>query len=127
VVEPVFTDARHDFGVTENFVGAALAWLDPERFVAKLEAMIDETPQRGEPMTGPEQAKRMGELTAEIERLSRLEEALISAAFEQDGTDVLRRRDALPAAVLGVAVVSAQAADRPSRRPRPVQARQAAE
>jgi hypothetical protein len=108
--EAQWADDRRDFGLSESFVGGLAAWLDPERFTQRLEAMVDALPEKGA-LSDSEQAKRLKALGAEIEALERDEEALIERAYAQ-GLDILRRRNAHPSAVLGVKVVTAHAAQR---------------
>ncbi len=88
--------------MTEAWFAGLLAWLDPERMVERLDAMIDALPD-GEAMTTEDQQKALAELNAEIEALGRQEEALIEGAFA-GGVDILRRSGADPACVLGVRV-----------------------
>ena len=43
-----------------------LAWLDPERMVARLDEMVDALPE-GEAMTTADQEKELAELSTEID------------------------------------------------------------
>ena len=89
-----------------------IAWLDPERMVARLDEKVDALPD-GEAMSTEDQQKELAELAAEIDALGRQEEALIEAAFA-GGVDILRRSGADPAAVLGVRLRVAAARPAPS-------------
>jgi hypothetical protein len=80
---------------------AMLCWFDPDRAVAKLEALVDALPTPQGAMTVAEKAKSVAALTVKIEQFEREEEALIEAAIAQ-GQDMMRRPNASPAAVLGV-------------------------
>jgi hypothetical protein len=77
--------------------------------MALLDALVHELPVRPEAIPKVERIRRVAELEAELDRFERDEETLISRAAS-DGLDILRRPDASPAAVLGVAVVKAAAA-----------------
>jgi hypothetical protein len=104
----VFTDPLADFGVSADFVACTLAWLAPDRMLAALEVQIDALPEPRAPLPKAEREKRLAELTADLDRLDRQEEALIELAAAQ-GTDLMRRPDAAPAAVSGVVVAQAKA------------------
>jgi hypothetical protein len=103
-----FEDKAKDFGVHEGYLSAVLAWFDPEGLTARLEALVDETPDKGS-MATVEQQKRLSALEAELLKLGFEEEAIISAAFAQ-GIDLLRRASADPQCVLGLKVVAASKA-----------------
>ncbi len=90
-------------GASPEDVAATLAWLDPAAMTARLEQEIDLLPEAPLAMPAQEREQRIGELTADLDRLAREEEALVEAAIAA-GIDVLRRPDASPAAVLGVAI-----------------------
>jgi hypothetical protein len=113
----VFRDPVGDITLHEAWVVGLIAWLDPERMDAALEAMVDDLPD-SEAMDEAEQRKALAELDAEIEQLGRVEESLISDAFAR-GTDILRRSSASPECVLAVRIPKPVVAARPSRRPRP--------
>jgi hypothetical protein len=97
-----FEDRAKDFGVHEGYISAVLAWLDPEGFQARLEALVAEIDDRNAIPTA-EQEKRIAALEAELLKLGFEEEAIITSAFAS-GLDLLRRGRADPRAVLGVAV-----------------------
>lgn len=101
-----FHDPKADFdwGATPLFIAQALAWLDEEGMVKRLEAEIDLMPDAPLALSKTAQGKRLSELTAELDGLERREEALVASAALA-GQDVLRRPDASPSAVLGVKVV----------------------
>jgi hypothetical protein len=103
-----FEDKAKDFGVHEGYLSAVLAWFDPEGFTARLEALVDETPDKGS-MATVEQQKRLSALEAELVKLGFEEEAIISAAFAQ-GIDLLRRASADPQCVLSLRVVATKKA-----------------
>ena len=114
--EAVFHDPRQDFGNSSSFIAATLAWLDPEAFTKRLEAMADALKDDGA-MSTPDQDKALAELTEELETLGRQEEALIELAFA-NGLDILRRGAADPACVLGLRIPQA-VKPAPLRKPRP--------
>jgi hypothetical protein len=68
---------------------------------------LDQQPEPANALTVAEREQRLAELSAELLRMERLEESLIVRAAS-DGTEVLRRPDASPLAVLGIVIVSAQ-------------------
>jgi hypothetical protein len=105
----VFIDPRADFGVTSDYVSCVLAWLEPVQMLSALEHEIDALPVPQQPMPAAERQKREADLAADLDRLEREEEALIEAAAAQ-GTEIARRPDAAPGAVLSVAVAQAKAA-----------------
>jgi len=92
--EAIFLDHQRDLGLSEGWVAGVAAWLDPERFARKLEAMVEALPQRGA-LSDSDQRQKLAALKAEIERLGRIEEALIEQAFAA-GTDIQRRPGADP-------------------------------
>jgi len=57
-------------------------------------------------MPKAERDKRAGELAEQLLELERREVALITAAQEQDGLEILHRQDCDPRAVLGIAIVT---------------------
>jgi hypothetical protein len=122
--EAQWTDDKRDFGPSESFIAAMVAWVGGETMIERIEAMVAALPERNA-MSDAEQAKRLADLGAEIDLLERAEERLVEAAFA-DGLDILRRRNAAPAAVLGVSPAT-QVSAAPSRRPQPVESAQAAE
>lgn len=88
---------------TQQDIGAALAWLDPEKFEKKLHEDIDRLPQPTLAMSSKERAAKLLELEAELLACERAEESLVELSEEQ-GTPVYRRLDADPRAVLGLAL-----------------------
>jgi hypothetical protein len=84
-------------------VVALLCWMQPAAMVAALEREIDAMPAPELALTAKEKEKRLAQLKADLDALERLEETLIEQAA-RDGLEILRRADASPAAVLGVAV-----------------------
>lgn len=92
-----------DSPTSSQRLAATLAWLDPGQMVKRLEASIDARPESATALSAPEKARRLDQLTADLDRLSRQEEAIIEAAAS-DGITVMRRPNALPQAVLGVVV-----------------------
>jgi hypothetical protein len=70
---------------------------------------LGDQPEAANALTVAEREQRLAELSAEWLRMERLEESLIMRAAA-DGTEVLRRPDANPLAVLGVVIAPAQAA-----------------
>jgi hypothetical protein len=82
---------------------ALLAWLNPDGMTKRIEAEIDALPKAETALSPTERNERAASLIAEIESLEHQEEALIGMALAQ-GRDVMRRTDADPRAILGVAV-----------------------
>jgi hypothetical protein len=102
------------FGDTKTFapqgVRAAaelLCWHDGPGVLARLEAEIDALPTPSLVLDTEERATRLAELTSDLERLERDEESLIEQAWD-DGSEVLRRPEANPAAILGVRIKQRQ-------------------
>jgi hypothetical protein len=84
-------------------VPAMLAWLFEPALVKALDREIDQIATNdSEALDDNTRARRLTELHSEILKNERVEEAMIVAAGER-GMDVLRRRDADPRAVLGLA------------------------
>jgi hypothetical protein len=106
--EPVFSDPRRDFGLTEDYAAGLLGWLFPKQLAEAVDAMVDQLPDHAA-VSSADQAKKLAVLSTEIEALERAEEAMIELALAQN-VDILRRRNADPAAVLGVAAASQAAA-----------------
>ena len=105
VFEATFHDPRLDVELTAMpaLLAATMAWVDPDRLAQRLEAEIDAMPEPPLALSKTAQAKRLAEVEAELDGLERREEALIRQAALA-GTDILRRPDASPAAVLGVKI-----------------------
>lgn len=82
-------------------LGAALAWLDADRLVHRLEQEIDAMPKPVMALTASERSEQYASLRTELAALERTEERLIDAAAD-DGQDIARRVDADPRAVLSV-------------------------
>ncbi|MDO9411979.1 MAG: hypothetical protein Q7T81_05320 [Pseudolabrys sp.] len=102
-----FADPQ-SFGTSTARTVAILAWLHPEAMAKRLEAEIEALPEPKLALSANEKEKRAGELTAQLDKLERTEEALIEVALSQ-GLDVIRRSNASPAAVLGVVVKAKKA------------------
>jgi hypothetical protein len=81
-----------------------MAWLFPERFAQRLEDLIDGLPDPDLVLNAADRRKCIRELEQTIEKLERDEEAAVAMCIA-DGVDVLRRANASPLAVLGVAIV----------------------
>lgn len=92
---------RNAFGLGDARIAEILAWCDPERLEKALIAEIDAMPETRRALSAADKAARLAELSSEIDRLERLEEAFIESALAE-GQDVLRRTNASAAAVLGV-------------------------
>lgn len=88
-------------------IGAALAWLDSDAFEKRLHEDIDMLPKPALAMSADERAAKLLELEAELLAREREEEALIEVS-EEEGAALLRRLDADPRAVLGIAVARAK-------------------
>jgi hypothetical protein len=101
---------KASFGDTRSFVpqgvraaAELLCWMDGPAVLKRLEAEIDALPTPANAMNADERERRLADLTADLEKLERDEEALIEQAAD-DGIEVLRRAEASPAAVLGIRV-----------------------
>lgn len=92
---------------TQQDIGAALAWLDPEKFERKMHEEIDRLPQPTLAISSDERAKKLLELEAELLMYEREEEALIEWS-EEHGAPVHRKLDADPRAVLGIMLAEAK-------------------
>jgi hypothetical protein len=88
----------------QDLIGT-LCWLAPTSVLAALKREIEAAGAPVNAMPAAERIKKIGELEAQLLALERREEVLISCAAA-DGTEVLRRQDANPMAVLGVVIVS---------------------
>jgi hypothetical protein len=84
---------------------ALAAWLDPEAVLAALTRELEQMPRPIDPMSASERLQKVAELEKTLASLELHEEALIQHAAG-DGLDVLRRPDASPACVLGVAIAA---------------------
>jgi hypothetical protein len=91
------------YGASATRALELIAWLHPERFVQRLEEQIDAMPEPDLVLDSAERRKRVAELERTIEKLERDEEAAVALCIA-DGVDVLRRSNASPLAVLGVAI-----------------------
>jgi hypothetical protein len=104
-----FTDPHADTIAHHHDIANMLAWLDPDALTRALEREIDAMPEQQQPMPKAEQENRVAELAANLLELERAEESLIDAALAE-GVDIMRRADADPRAVLGIAVAAKQRA-----------------
>lgn len=80
----------------------ALAWLDPELLIKRLEQEIDQMPKPALALTAKDKTDRWAFLTSELAALEASEERLIESAAD-DGREIARRIDADPQAILCVA------------------------
>ncbi|MGB6078642.1 MAG: hypothetical protein WBF99_04210 [Xanthobacteraceae bacterium] len=81
-----------------------LAWLDPQRLLARIHAEIeaDEAASMDQlRLSSTERSELLKVLTETLDDAERQEEELISRAADA-GTDIPRRPDASPAAILGI-------------------------
>jgi hypothetical protein len=85
-----------------------LCWLAPASVLSALKREIEAAGAPVNAMPAAERIKRISELEAQLLALERREEVLVSCAAA-DGTEVLRRPDANPMAVLGIVVVAKEA------------------
>jgi hypothetical protein len=88
-------------------VVALLCWTTPERMCVALERQLAAQPERAGAMSRSERLRLVAEAEARLMTLERKEEILIERAADE-GFEILRRSDASPPAVLGVAVAKAQ-------------------
>jgi hypothetical protein len=86
-----------------KLVAGVAALSDPDGFARRLEAEIDSMPDAPLALSKTAQAKRLAKLSDEMDGLERKEEALVASAALA-GQDILRRPDAIPAAILGVRI-----------------------
>jgi hypothetical protein len=105
-----FSAPNADTVASHADVAALLTWLDPAAMTRALEKEIDALPQEQTPMPKGEQIQRAAELASQLLELERCEVALITAAQEQDGLEILHRQDCDPRAVLGITVAVKQRA-----------------
>jgi hypothetical protein len=87
--------------VERETLWAFFCWLDPEKATAKISGLIDALPTPQGAMTTAEKAETVAALTVKLDELERVEESLIEAAALAQ-SEILRRPNASPAAVLGV-------------------------
>jgi hypothetical protein len=80
-----------------------LAWLHQDAMIAALEREVDRLVPHSHALTAEQKDRQVAELRTQLESLERREEQLVTWAQEQ-GLDVLRRVDASPLAVLGIAI-----------------------
>ena len=90
-----------------NRMAALFAWWDRGWMVKRLHAEIDALPEPRLALSASEKQERFAELSADLDKLERTEEALIEAAHAE-GREIARRPTASPAAVLGVRMVKRQ-------------------
>lgn len=82
---------------------ALLAWLHKDLLIASMLSLIDELAgDDREALDDDQRRERQADIAAELLRAERLEEAAIEAA-EASGSEIKRRDDASPIAVLGLA------------------------
>jgi hypothetical protein len=80
---------------------ALMAWLHQDAFIAKLEAEIEEQSDDARALTDEARASRVAEIKSAILAAEREEEAVIRLT-ERDGSELERRVDADPRAVLSI-------------------------
>jgi hypothetical protein len=95
-VRLAFAEKTRFADTTSDRVGALLAWLDPDKMIERLSAEIDNRPESAASLSTSAKAERIADLSAQIETLSRAEEALC------EEHSLLRRASAHPLAVLGI-------------------------
>lgn len=104
-----FADPRSDAWAGRDDVASILCWACPQVMVDAIAAAL---PESKTAMSAKEKTERVAQLTADIERLEREDEALVLQA-EESNQAIARRVDAWPPAVLSFVVkqkVQAQAA-----------------
>jgi hypothetical protein len=92
-----------DMASKDDIVGLLALVLGPQQLAAAFSRELDEQPEPADAVSPLEREKRLAELTQRLFGFEQCEEGLITKAHA-DGIDVLRRGDASPACVLGVAV-----------------------
>jgi hypothetical protein len=100
-----FTAPGADTMAHHGDIAAFMCWLSPTSMIAALEREISALPETQAAMPKAEQIQRAAKLAEQLLELERQEEALIEMAAS-DGLDVMRRADADPRAVLGIAVAA---------------------
>lgn len=98
-----FSDPQAYAAPGPNRMFALLCWLDSGWMTKRLEAEIDELPEPRLALTTSEKKQRIAELTDDLDRFERQEEAMIEKAHA-DGREIARRSNASASAVLGVKV-----------------------
>jgi hypothetical protein len=90
-------------------VGALLMWLCPDELIAALSLELKNSqPMRdGEALSASDRKARVHELQTKISDLEYREEALIERAAA-GGTEIMRRIEASPTAILGITIASVQ-------------------
>lgn len=82
---------------------AAMCWADPARVTERLVEAVETMPKPAvPPLSADEKRERLKELAATLDRVEREEEAVIRACHEEGLTNVVRRADASPMAVLAI-------------------------
>jgi hypothetical protein len=89
----------------DDLLGVLAFVFGPQAVASAFSRDLELEPERTDAVTPAEREERLADLMAQLLELERREECLIERAVA-DGSDVLRRPDASPAAVLGVAVVA---------------------
>ena len=84
---------------------AVISWLAPKNLLAAFKAELESRPQQANAMPAAEREQRVCELSASLLVLERHEAALLSEA-----NDMLPRPDMDPVALLGVQIISKEAA-----------------
>jgi hypothetical protein len=82
---------------------AFVAWIDPERVLARLHEQIDRLPIQANAVSTAERSRRTAEIGARVLKLEHEEEALVQSALTA-GHAVCRREGVSPAVVLGVRI-----------------------
>jgi hypothetical protein len=103
-----FSPPNADTMAHHGDIAAFMCWLSPTSMITALEREIDAMPETQAAMPKAEQIQRAAKLAEQLLELERQEVALISAAHEQDGLEILHRQDCDPRAVLGIVVAAAK-------------------
>jgi hypothetical protein len=82
-------------------VAAHQAWLDPAKYLARLENEIERVSDDKSALSEADRDRQTAQLMAALLTVERAEEATIEAC-EHEGGSIIRRRDADPRAVLGL-------------------------
>lgn len=91
------------FGVSNQSALPYLAWLHKDAMIERLQVEVDALPDRANTVTPAARERRLAEGRSDLLALERLEERLIEQA-KVSGTEIARRTDASPLAILGVAI-----------------------
>jgi hypothetical protein len=94
-----------DLATMDSVLGLLVVALGAEQVSAAFLRQFEQEPERADAVSPVERDQRLADLAASLLLLERQEEALIERAAA-DGTEILRRAEASPMAVLGITAVA---------------------